>query len=111
MEQIDRMTRWITNFAKSCDRLPINDEGGPVQFVIPFLTVSEFFGAYQADSEENVGCARTFSRAFNDMPHIRTMRCKGNFSTGAFCDTASKRLANVTRERRLSALEKQVISL
>jgi hypothetical protein len=85
-KKIDRMTRWITNFAdESCDRLPINDKGGLVQFVIPFLTVSEFFGEYEADSEENVGCAKTFSRAFNDMPHIRTMRCKGNFSTCAIC--------------------------
>lgn len=110
-KKIDRMTRWITNFAdESCDRLPINDKGGLVQFVIPFLSVSEFFGEYQADSEENVGGAKTFSRAFNDLPHIRTMRCKGNFSTCAICDAASKLLANVKRERRLSALEKQVIS-
>jgi hypothetical protein len=111
-QKYDRMVRWIKNFSdESCDRLPINDKGGMVQFVIPFLTVSEFFGEYKADAEENVGCRKTFSRAFNSMPHIRTMRCKGNFSTCAICDAASKLLANVKRVKRLTSLEKQVQTL
>lgn len=109
-KKFDRMVRWIKNFAEeSCDRLPINDKSGMVQFVIPFLTVSEFFGEFKAEDEENVGCRKTFSRAFNSMPHVRTMRCKGNFSTCAICDAATKLLANVKREKRLSSLEKQVL--
>lgn len=108
-KKYDRMRRWITTFAEeSCDRLPINDKGGLVQFVIPFMTVSEFFSEYTAESDCNTGSAKTFCRAFNNLPHIRTMRCKGSFSTCAICDAASKLLSNVKRERKLSPLEKQV---
>jgi hypothetical protein len=105
----DAMRRWIMNFAeKSCDRMPVNDINDAILYVVPFMKVTEFAAEYFADVPDATGSTDTFKRAFRACRGIRTMRCKGNFSTCGICDHASKLLANTHGGKRLTNLEKEV---
>jgi hypothetical protein len=108
-KKFDAMRRWIQRFAeKSCDRLPVNRCDDGILYVVPFMTVPQFAAEYFLSDKNCGGSEKTFRRAFKSCEHIRTMRCKGNFSTCGICDIASKMLANVHGKKRLSELQKEV---
>lgn len=107
--KFDAMKRWIRHYTeKTCDRLPVNALNDGVLFVVPFLTAKEFAVEYFAANKHATGSTKTFERAFKSCDHVRTMRCKGNFSTCGICTMATKMLSNVHRRQRLSDFEKEV---
>lgn len=111
-KKFDAMKRWIRHYtAKTCDRLPVNDLNDGVLYVVPFLTAKEFAVEYFASNKRATGSKKTFERAFKSCDHVRTMRCKGNFSTCGICIMATKMLSNVHRKRRLSDFEKEVSTI
>ncbi len=50
---------------------------------------------------------RTFRKAFNELKNIRTMRCKGNFSTCDICTVAAELLRN--KEKRFNRTKRTTI--
>jgi len=49
------------------------------------------------------------SRAFNDLPNVRLMRCKGDHAGCSLCVLAGSLLANRSAKGKLSIIEREVV--
>ena len=102
----DHIIGWIMHFArKRCDQLPVNDLCDDILYVVPFISTTDFAREFFQENPDIKCSTMTFRRAFLACTTVRLMRCKGNFSKCAVCQTAADMLANTNKKLTKSGRE------
>ena len=74
------------------ETIPHKDVKQKDAIVVPYFSVAEFYTfKYCIDMEingEDPVSKSTFTEAFNQIPEVRTLRCKGSFNTCSICNVA-----------------------